>query len=362
MIDVKYTVSPKMFSIKEIFIIVAIISTLWLLSHSVFANGETTLEKCQKSYNKATSEIVEYNKTNPNYKIILPTYNCTEAIEQLNATGGIAPVPPNISLRDRFGLSDCRFINEVHKLPKYNLEWVAYDIACEMGKPFDVKSPWEYTIQVIAYWSNLWNYIILKKSSEVWDEETRIVLGHTRTSRKVWEKLWEWDIIWQTDISGASTWIHVHIELWSWYRNVTRGFALGEEYNSMNWTALLNHRHWNFRQPSEVYYFTSYDLWDVKQNDSTPCIWASGKDLCGLERSWVRTMALTSDIRTKLGIKFWDKVRLEWDNGCSWIFQVEDEMNKRFRSVPWILRPWTAYYIKGDLPSKEGWACSVTKL
>lgn len=64
-------------------------------------------------------------------------------------------------------------------------------------------------------------------------------------------------------------------------------------------------------KPKQMYYFTHYDLGDYRQNDKTPCIGASGKDLCKLERSGVRTMALTSDIRKKMGIKFGDTVKLE---------------------------------------------------
>lgn len=268
-----------------------------------------------------------------------------------------------ITLRDKFWLWDCRFINDSHRLGKYNLEWMAYDIACEKGKSFEVKSPWEYTIEKIGFWYNIGNFIILKKSSEVWYEETRIVLGHTKTSRNVWDKIGEWDVIGQTNVSGASTWMHIHIELWDWYNNVSREFALGEKYKSLNWTALLNHRKWDFgQQNKEVYYFTHYDLWDVKQNDSTPCIGASGKDLCYLEKQGIRTMALTSDVRKNLSVEFGDRVKLTWDIWCEGIYQVEDEMNKRYRETPWVLRPNTPYYIKGDLPSMDGWVCSVTKL
>jgi hypothetical protein len=39
--------------------------------------------------------------------------------------------PPENNLRKRFGLEDCRATNDSHRLGKYNLEWMAYDIACE---------------------------------------------------------------------------------------------------------------------------------------------------------------------------------------------------------------------------------------
>lgn len=267
-----------------------------------------------------------------------------------------------LTLRDRFWLSDCRFTNDYHRIGKYNLEWMAYDISCEVGKSFDVKSPWDYAIVEIGYGANLGNYIILRSNTNY---DTRIVLGHTITTYKVGQMLKKDDIIWQTNISGASTWMHVHIELWNWHTNVSREFALGEKYKSIDGTSLLNHRGWDFGQPDEVpptYYFTHYDLWDVKQNDASPCIGASGKDLCYLEKTGVRTMALTSDLRNQLWVSFGQKVKLTWDEGCEGIYQVEDEMNLRFRKSPWVKRPWTNYYIKGDLPSMEGWACSVTKL
>jgi hypothetical protein len=75
----------------------------------------------------------------------------------------------------------------------------------------------------------------------------------------------------------------------------------------------------------------------------------------------VRTIAITVDIRNKLGIKFWDVVQLTWDAGCSWVYQVHDEMNRRFRENC-ILRPGTMYCIKWDIPSMPGGACSITKL
>lgn len=328
---------------------------------------DTPLQMCQQSYMKATNEISQYNEDNPDYKIPFPIYNCTSSLLQKNATGGIAPVPlwiQELTLRDKFWLWDCRFINDFHRLGKYNLEWKAYDIACEMGKSFDIKSPWDYRIEKIWYWANLGNYIILQWLSKDLNDftNTRIVLAHTITSLKVWYIFNPWDIVWQVDVSWASTNYHVHIELWEWYMNVSREFAINKTYSKLNGTALLNHRGWNFWQQKNAYYFTHYDLWDVHQNDSTPCIWASGKDLCYLERGGIKTMALTSDVRQEMGLKFGDKVKLIWDEGCEGVFQIEDEMNKRFRQTPWILRPWTPYYIKWDLPSKDGGVCSIIKI
>lgn len=335
---------------------------VFLIAYSFSVKGEeekTTLQICQESYMASTNVLYKYNEENPRYKVKLPEYDCNTT---WTASGAIIPLPSEPTLRNKFWLWDCRFINSSHKIPNRNLNWIAYDIACDKGKSFDVRSPWEYIIENIGYGNNLGNYIILRKSSEVGDEETRIVLGHTVTTRSIWDKLSQWDIVGQSNLSWASTWIHVHIELWEGYYNVGREFVIWKEYPRIDWTPLLSYRKWDFWQPKNKYYFTAYNLWDEKQNDSSPCIWASWKDLCYLERNWVRTMALTSDIRNEMGIKFWDKVRLTWESWCEGVFQVEDEMNQRFRQTPWILRPWTPYYIKWDLPSKEGWTCSITKL
>lgn len=319
--------------------------------------NDELVSSCYKEYKDNIYELGACIKNPTPVPVNSCTNKWTWSIREGESLSDVPSRQVENNLRKRFGLESCRATNDFHRLGKYNLEWQAYDIACEVGKSFDIKSPWDYTIEKIAFWYNIGNFIILVK----WN--TRIVLWHTTTSRKVWDKLKEWDVIGQTDISGASTWMHVHIELWDNYYNVSREFALWEKYRKINGTALLNHRQWDFGQQKEnVYYFTSYDLWDESQNDSTPCIGASGKDLCALEKSGVRTMALTSDIRERLGVKFGDKVRLLWDEGCEWVYEVHDEMNKRFRQTPWILRPGTPYYIKWDLPSKDGWVCSVTKI
>ena len=341
-------------------------------AYSAFGWEENQMQMCQKSFMKATNEIVQYNIDNPKYKIELPKYNCTL---NLNATGGIAPEPPEIkeitkspaTMRDRFGLGKCRFVNSNHAIPTKKLKWMAYDIACEKGKSFDVKSPWYYQVVNKWYGANIWNYLVLQKLDELLENvtDTRIVLWHIESNWKVGDLIPQYAIIWKTNISWASTWIHIHIELWEWYKNVSSSYALWEPYEEIDGTNLLNNRKWDFGQPEVEqikYYFTHYDLWDKAQNDSSPCIGASGKDLCYLERIGTRTMALTSDIRKSIGIKFGDTVELVWDKGCEWFYQVEDEMNERFRKTPWILRPWTNYYIKGDLPSMEWGACSIYKL
>lgn len=235
---------------------------------TVSALWDSPLEVCQKSYMKSTNEITRYNEDNPDYTVSLPEYNCNTLTSTWTHSTGIT-VPPErqdkeveeLTLRDRFGLGNCRFINEFHRIGKQNLEWIAYDIACDVWVSFDVKSPWEYTIERIGKWANMGEFVILKKTSEVWDEQTRIVLGHTKTTRREWEKLGYNDIVGQThslaDIrawkSWESTWVHVHIELWSGYKNVSREFALDKKYRQIDGSALLNYRGWKFWQTENLY-------------------------------------------------------------------------------------------------------------
>lgn len=363
------------------FLVFVCVSFIGLASlFSLFASDELTpREICEQDY---VNQVAENKETNRNI-----TQTCKndfkEGIEIRKCLDKLLLPPINtcwdndswsgwikeLTLRDMFSLGNCRFVNAVHKLPKYNLEWVAYDIACEKGKSFEVRSPWQYKLSYKWYWTNLGNYIILEKVSNL---NERIVLAHIVNDDEQNTVYNYYDVVGKTDVSWASTNYHIHIELWDGYWNVSREFLLWETYETMwtkltsnDGTRLLNHRGWDFGQPEEappVYYFTAYNLWDPNQNDSSPCIWASWKDLCYLEKNGVRTMALTSDVRKMLWISFGESVRLTWDKGCEGIYQVEDEMNKRFRETPWVLRPWTNYYIKGDLPSKEGGACSITKL
>lgn len=362
-----------------LFTIVSFTILVWIFK--IFASEELTKKEiCERDYANQVADIEETNR-NITQMCITDFEEWTELRECLNKL----LLPPINScndgdswswadwnwnaetLRDKFWLGNCRFINEKHKLPRYNLEWKAYDIACDKGKSFEVKSPWYYEVEDRGYWTNLGNYLVLVRINVAEDIKTneRIVLWHIASDWKVGDLIPQYAIIWTTNVSWASTWMHVHIELWDGYYYADRNMLLTWSYDKWDWTRLLNHRGWDFGQPPEnppVYYFTAYNLWDPTQNDASPCIWASGKDLCYLERTGVRTMALTSDIRNTLGISFGQKIRLTWDKGCEGVYQVEDEMNKRFRQTPWIKRPWTNYYIKGDLPSKEGGACSIKKL
>lgn len=221
---------------------------------------------------------------------------------------------------------------------------LAIDISCG-AKYFDVYAPWDWEYILQTWYTNLLGEYV--KLTEYWAEQkTHYIFWHTSTRHKWWAVRW-WDKIWFITIKWATTWPHLHLEKWI------------EKDNASLWdwevlaNDLLRARRW-----WDAVYFTRYDLWDVKQNDATPCIWASWRDLCELERSWVRTIAITSDVRNSLWIRFWDKVKLVWDKWCAWEYEVHDEMNKRYREEC-ITRPWTTYCIKWDIPSKEWWACKI---
>jgi len=279
------------------------------------------------------------------------------------------PVVPTIPAPAVFGLKDCRQTQseDSHQTEKGGHSY-ALDIACVRGVSYDVPAPHFkdfYVIEKVSFGDKLGNYLILKHGDE------RYVYGHTQTSRKEGERVKAGDIIGQSNNSGHSLGVHTHFEYWKNYINQTTIWDTRNNPYSRN---LCTQRGWKFcevykdmpvakKNTLETYYFTHYDLGDISQNDSAPCHGASGADLCFLARQGVNTMALTSDIRKKLGVKWWDKVILEGDEGCKWIYEVHDEMNPRYR-VPdgWVKRPWTNYYIKGDLPWKPGGACTVQKI
>lgn len=261
-------------------------------------------------------------------------------------------VTPQI-LKD-FYLEDCRITQEEdHHIKEWRGSMYATDIACERWKSFDVKAPsftGEYTL-LKWYDQRLGNYVSL----EYWDY--KIIFWHTTTQLKWWEIVQKWAIIWNTDLSWISQNHHVHIELWRLDKT---------EYNNISYSGhLVNEKSYKIKKqrefiPWEYYYFTHYDPWDVSQNDNAPCIAASGRDICEMMRNGQDFVAITVDIRKQMWLKRWDKVRLVGDPWCAWVYSVEDEMNKRFRTQC-IKRPWTNYCIKWDM-AKAWWACKIEKL
>lgn len=83
---------------------------------------------------------------------------------------------------------------------------------------------------------------------------------------------------------------------------------------------------------------TSYNP-EVGQNDSTPCIGASGQDQCQLARTGTKILALSQDLRAKFlpkngkSYQYPVQVYLESNNpsiqGCYWVY---DTMNARWRN------------------------------
>lgn len=270
-------------------------------------------------------------------------------------------IPPVKNKRLKaFFLEDCRLTQtEDSHHTKWGGHSYAIDMACEIGQSYDVKAPdFKMRYDIVWIWNDplLGDFIVLRNWNERW------VYGHTQTDRRVWESVVPGDVIWQSNASGHATNVHTHVEYWKGKSNMTFDGKNTNEFSEK----LCDQRWWKFCQKKvnveeEKYYFTHYDLWDEKQNDSSPCKWASGADLCWLSREWVNTMALTSDIRIKIGVGFGDKVILEWDAWCRGIYEVHDEMNARFRE--WcVKRPGTNLCIKGDLPWKPGGACTVKKI
>lgn len=237
---------------------------------------------------------------------------------------------------------DCYISQNHDNHIKKNRWWVyAIDISCR-ARYFDVYAPWTWYYKVEAWYNTiLWDYVILKK----WN--TMLVFWHTTWNRD--ENVRWWEKIWSINIKWVTTAPHLHFEIRENNRNVNIHGVINPNDD------ILKAQRWR-----EKVYFTRYDLWDVSQNDASPCIWASWKDLCKMQREWKKTIALTSDIRKVHWIRFWDTVKLVWDVGCSWTFTVEDEMNKRFREQC-IKRKWTNYCIKWDM-QQQGWACYVVKM
>ena len=170
-------------------------------------------------------------------------------------TGSTVIPPSKVNLRSVFNLWDCRFTNDNHKLPRYKLEWLAYDIACEKWEAFDVSVPnyqakenRKWVVEKIGYGHNMGNFIIIKSNT------LRVVYGHTKPIE--WIK--EWDIvkstftIGETDLSGESTGMHLHLEIWEWTDIVSRERFWSPTWEKQDQRKLLEHRQWNFGQNKKI--------------------------------------------------------------------------------------------------------------
>lgn len=251
---------------------------------------------------------------------------------------------------------------------------LATDVACNFdwwkSDKAEVYAP-DYLDKSITYISLrkkdelLWDYIELYFSDNTEEDynkkwwiwlNKKWVLWHTTTKLKTWDVIHTGERLGQMNLSWYTTGYHTHIELWSiidWkWKNIsytTRSEVLNNKRNNV----LQSWKNW------DTIYLTSYHLWDVNQNDEAPYIWRSGKDL----RNVKNPIALTIDVRKSLRIKFGDKVKLSWP--CSWIYQVEDEMNQRFR-YSCIKKDWVC--IKWDIAlnlweeAKCSWKYTITKI
>lgn len=164
-------------------------------------------------------------------------------------------VVPERTLRSVLSIAECDSrelnFNTKHKLPKYNLEWLAYDIPpCIKWESIEVHVPmyWEdWIIEKVWFWNNLWNFMILKEVSS----DLRIVFWHTETRLKEWGRVKKWWIIGKTNISWASTWMHLHVELWKWENIVSKHVFWSSEFTSTPEWQLAQHRSWKFTDESK---------------------------------------------------------------------------------------------------------------
>lgn len=164
-----------------------------------------------------------------------------------------------LRMMDMFWLNGCRFTNSKHYIPRINADWFWYDYACIQGKSFSVWTPSDgWTIEKVGFDKNMGNYVIIKKGN------FRIGFGHLVTSRQIGDVLNRSDIVGQTDMSGASTGMHVHIELWDGEENVSYEYMLGKPYQKKRVDSLLKDRGFDFsnttQQVVKVTDFTNYDV------------------------------------------------------------------------------------------------------
>ena len=232
----------------------------------------------------------------------------TGSVVVWTSTASTVAVAKQINLRSIFSLWDCRFTNDNHKLPRYKLEWLAYDIACEKWKAFDVSVPdyqakenRKWIVEKIGYGNNIGNFIIIKSNT------LRVVYGHTKPIE--WIK--EWDIvkstftIWETDLSGESTGMHLHLEIWEWTDIVSRERFWSPVWEKQDQRKLLEHRQWNFGQKKKI-------LRDGQELDALTYTWNKYGDI-----DFIKTIEAESR---------WDQHAV-WD---SWDAYGYCQINKNF--------------------------------
>ena len=261
----------------------------------------------------------------------------------------------------------------------------ATDLACNFKEqgvyaPDYLGDMKEYIIEEAWTDNLLGNFVILSFKDDVMN---RWYFGHSVLvdGLKSGDHITTWVRFAKADLSGATTGWHTHIELRRMYDGVWQSVRYVTRYKERKLEETRLATKTASGVADNTYYFTHYDLWDVSQNDGSACIWADWEDSCILHKSGRWTMALTIDVRKKLSLNFWDKVALEGDIWCEGVYTITDEMSCRFRGeyawtngpckysdwtltpkVSNIVRPWTPYFIKWDLPWRPWWACTIRKL
>ena len=329
---------------KQIAILIALTALVLLFSYTVFWDSTPTREEMKQNKieqlketnariemnNKIAESVCETESQEKVGAIEIAKYklSCLEKdidalididseIEKEFGTGSVvvwtvtsasSGVAKQINLRSIFWLWDCRFTNDNHKLPRYKLEWLAYDIACEKWKAFDVSVPnyqakenRKWVVEKIGYGHNMGNFIIIKSNT------LRVVYGHTKPIE--WIK--EWDIvkstftIWETDLSGESTGMHLHLEIWEWTDIVSRERFWSPTWEKQDQRRLLEHRQWNFGQKKKI-------LRDGQELDALTYTWNKYGDI-----DFIKTIEAESR---------WDQHAL-WD---SWDAYGYCQINKNF--------------------------------
>lgn len=235
------------------------------LGEKVRTANEAILEQCGR-IPEALKSGVDCTKFTQDIKLPEPKYNTW------TATGGIAPVPSQPgkvaehTLREFLKIPECDTrelnFNTKHKLPRYKLEWLAYDIPpCVKGEPIKVFSPLygddSWLIETVGYGANMGNYVVLHLKNT----NLRVVYAHTRI--KVWYKWGQFISPWYefgiTDISWESTWMHLHVEIWEGSDIASRERLWSTDYQRTDETKLMEHRQWKFKEDPEKKYWQAYE-------------------------------------------------------------------------------------------------------
>jgi len=323
------------------------------------------LEACKaqvESELKTDVEIVDcYGRTLSTSTGAVVESKDSQTTSTWTSTGGIAPVPERwVITTGRFlrpeellwpvKTSDDCYITQTesnHVRPERG-GMFATDIACKfwaqgwVGGKAEVYAPdlrgkaVKYKVLFVGKDELLGSFIqlqSLKENSlnEIYDvSDESFYLWHTESKLKAWDIVTTGQRIGQMTMDGATTGWHVHFE----YRRLSPGGAWASQryFTGLKEQVIDNKRKnvtYNGWKWGDKIYASAYDLGDVNQNDASPNIWASGKDL----RHVPNAVALTKDVRRSLWLKFWDKILIQSEDWKSHAVQVEDEMNMRYRET-----------------------------